>query len=210
MFYLTPSQLLLIGLGFVVCCYIFPQLAIWVFHSTLTGKDKVEAIDAYRKTLAQVIGGLALVGTFGWTLYKDRETLDQGKAQLANQQFVEGAKLLKDDGGTSAAGAHALGRVAITQPEFQWAVVTTLVSFIKSKKDIKSETQGGNQGAPGAVPANIQAALSVIASRDQSRDEQVTPANEICRSSLFRIDLFGAYLVRARFANIRSTTAFAT
>jgi len=65
-------------------------------------KDKADVIDAYRKTFAQVIGGFALAVTFGWTILKDRETLDLGRAQLedqhtfqhaqlTNQQFVEGA-----------------------------------------------------------------------------------------------------------------------
>jgi uncharacterized protein YjbI with pentapeptide repeats len=187
----------------------------------LIDKDRADTIDAYRKTMAQVFGGFALVFTFGWTIFRDSQTLDQGRAQLgnqeffqraqlANQQFVEGAKLLKEDIGTSAAGVHALGQVAANQPEFQPAVLTTLASFIKSQKETSSESQGAVQrGAPGTIPANVQAALSVISRRDQSRDPQIASGNEICRSPYFRIDLYGAYLVRARFTALGPGTATA-
>jgi len=169
-------------------------------------------IDAYRKTFAQVIGSFALAVTFGWTFLKDRETLDLSKAQLANQhtfqraqltnqQFVEGAKLLKEDIGASAAGVHALGQVASTQPEFQSPVVTTLVSFITGGKAVKAENDPAiPDGAPGTIPANIQAAISVIARRSQSTDEQITGTDEIYRhdgrsGTHFRLTLSRAYLV---------------
>lgn len=49
-------------------------------------KDRRELEDAYRKTLAQIFAGFAVLLTFGWTLYKDRESLDQTRQQLASQQ----------------------------------------------------------------------------------------------------------------------------
>jgi uncharacterized protein YjbI with pentapeptide repeats len=213
-----PWLLVVIGAGFVFLCYLIPPLIVWIFFSRLAGKDRADTIDAYRKTMAQVFGGFALVFTFGWTIFRDSQTIDQGRAQLesqqffqraqlANQQFVEGAKLLKEDIGTSAAGVHALGQVAASQPEFQSAVVTTLASFIKSQKETRSENQGAvPRGAPGTIPANVQAALSVISRRDQSRDSQIASGDEVCRSSNFRIDLYGAYLVRARFTALGQGT----
>src|SRR3954471_16237946 len=102
---------------FVLACYTIPQ---WRTQSYTfaTAREKADAVDAYRKTLAQVLGGFALVVTFAWTVLKDSQTLDQGKLQLANQQFIDGAKLLKEsNAGASAAGVHALGQVAIARPE---------------------------------------------------------------------------------------------
>ena len=126
---------IVLGIAFVLACYTIPQLFVKVDDQT-TAKDKAEVEDAYRKTFAQVLGGFALVCMFAWTFLKDGETLDQGRRQLANQQFVEGAKLLKEDNpGASAAGVHALGQVATTRSEFQSPVVNTLVSFIKSGKE---------------------------------------------------------------------------
>jgi uncharacterized protein YjbI with pentapeptide repeats len=176
-----------LGAVFLIVCYTIPQQFAKIDIQT-TPRDRADVEDAYRKTLAQALGGFALVVTFAWTFLKDGETLDQARQQLANQQFVEGAKLLKEDNiGTSAAGVHALGQVAITRPEFQSAVVDSLVSFIKSGKALKSHDQiAVPDGAPGTIPANIQAAVSVLATRNQSSGEQ--------------IDLYGAYLVRAKFS----------
>jgi len=218
------AGVILVGFLFVALCYIVPQLFVERYGLT-DPKDKADVIDAYRKTFAQVIGGFALAVTFGWTILKDRETLDLGRAQLedqhtfqhaqlTNQQFVEGAKLLKEDVGASAAGVHALGQVAATQPEFQSPVVTTLVSFITSGKAVKSENDPViPDGAPGTIPANIQAAISVIARRNQSTDEQITGTDEIYRQdgrsgTHFRLTLSRAYLVRARFSGLGPETAF--
>ena len=216
--------LLVMGVLFVVACYIVPQRFVQRYHLTAP-KDKAEVVDAYRKTFAQVIGGLALAVTFAWTIYRDNETLDQGKkqlntqqffqrAQLSNQQFVEGAKLLKEDVGPSAAGVNALGQVAATQPEFQSPVVTTLIAFIKSGKMVKSQNDLIiPDNAPGTIPANIQAALSVIAKRNQSTDEQITSADKVYRydgsgGNFFRLNLYRAYLVRARFSGLGPEGAF--
>src|SRR5712664_1251914 len=96
-----------LGVVLILACYTIPQ---WLTQSYTfaTDKEKADAVDANRKTLAQVLGGFALVVTFAWTVLKDGQTLDQGRLQLANQQFIEGAKLLKESNvGASAAGVHA-------------------------------------------------------------------------------------------------------
>jgi hypothetical protein len=203
---------ILCGLLFLAVCYSVPEWWVVKRYDLTNPKDKADVIDAYRKTFAQVIGSFALAVTFGWTFLKDRETLDLSKAQLANQhtfqraqltnqQFVEGAKLLKEDIGASAAGVHPLGQVASTQPEFQSPVVTTLVSFITGGKAVKAENDPATpDGAPGTIPANIQAAISVIARRSQSTDEQITGTDEIYRhdgrsGTHFRLTLSRAYLV---------------
>ena len=172
---------------FILACYTIPQ---WLTQSYAfaTAKEKADAVDANRKTLAQVLGGIAILATFTWTVWKDGQTLDQGKLQLANQQFVEGAKLLKEsDVGASAAGVHALSQVAIARPEFEPLVTDTLVSFIKSGQPQKAQNHDPfPDGAPATIPANVQAAIAVLASRPQNDGSQ--------------IDLYGAYLVRAKFS----------
>jgi uncharacterized protein YjbI with pentapeptide repeats len=176
-----------LGVVLILACYTIPQ---WLTQSYTfaTDKEKADAVDANRKTLAQVLGGFALVVTFAWTVLKDGQTLDQGRLQLANQQFIEGAKLLKESNvGASAAGVHALGQVAITRLEFEPLVTDTLVSFIKSGQPQKAQNREPfPDGAPATIPANVQAAIVVLASRPQNDGSQ--------------INLYGAYLVRAKFS----------
>ena len=171
---------------FILACYTIPQ---WLTqsYSFATAKEKADAVDAYRKTLAQVLGGFAIIVTFAWTVLKDGQTLDQSRLQLANQQFVEGAKLLKESNvGASTAGVHALGQVAKAR-EFEPLVTNSLVSFIKSGQPQKAQNhQAFPDGVPATIPANVQAAIAVLASRPQNDGSQ--------------IDLYGAYLVRAKFS----------
>jgi len=172
---------------FVLACYALPQRLTRSFNLT-TAKERADVEDGFRRTLAQVLGGFAIVMTFAWTVLKDGQTLDQGRLQLANQQFVEGAKLLKEtDVGASSAGVHALGQVAITRPEFEPLVTDTLVSFIKSGQPQKARNQAAfPDDAPGTIQANIQAAIAVLANRTQNEG--------------YDINLYGAYLVRSNFA----------
>src|SRR5262245_49843745 len=178
-----------IGLAavFIVACYTIPQRLIRSY-TFATDKEKADAVDAYRKTLAQVLGGFALVVTFAWTFLKDSQTLDQGRLQLANQQFSEGARLLKEsDIGASAAGVRTLGQVAGARPEFEPLVTDILVSFIKGGKAQKAKDQDPfPNGAPATIPANVQAAIAMLASRPQNDGSQ--------------INLYGTYLVRAKFS----------
>lgn len=172
---------------FILACYTIPQ-QLTQSYEFATAKEKADTIDAYRKTLAQVLGGFAIVVTFAWTVLKDGQTLDQGRLQLANQQFVDGAKLLKEsDVGASAAGVHALGQVAVARPEFEPLVIDTLVSFIKSGQPQKAQNHDPfPDGAPATIPTNVQAAIAVLANRPEDDGSQ--------------IDLYGAYLVRAKFS----------
>jgi uncharacterized protein YjbI with pentapeptide repeats len=176
-----------LGVVLILACYTIPQ---WLTRSYTfaTAKEKADAVDANRKTLAQVLGGFALVVTFAWTVLKDGQTLDQGRLQLANQQFIEGAKLLKEsNAGASAAGVHALSQVAIARTEFEPLVTDTLVSFIKSgQSQTVQDHKPFPNGALATIPANIQAAITVLASRPQNDGSQ--------------INLYGAYLVRAKFS----------
>src|SRR5262245_44028457 len=165
-----------IGLAavFIVACYTIPQRLIRSY-TFANAKEKADAVDAYRKTLAQVLGGFALVMTFAWTVLKDSQTLDQGRLQLANQQFIEGAKLLKESNvGASAAGVHALGQVAIARPEFEPLVIDTLVSFIKSRKPQTTQDQVPfPNGSPATIPPNVQTAIAELASRPQNDGSQI-------------------------------------
>jgi len=115
------------------------------------------------KPLAQVLGGFALVVTFAWTVLKDGQTLDQGRLQIANQQFFEGRKLLKESNvGASAAGVHALGQVAIARLEYRASGHTdTLVRSSRAASRRRRQTVSRSRWlALATIPANVQAAIA--------------------------------------------------
>jgi cbb3-type cytochrome oxidase subunit 3 len=91
---------------FILVCWVWP-----IYRTkALRKKDREKAAeleDDYRKTVAQVLGGAALVVGFSWTFLKDQRTLEQSLHDSAGKQFAEVAKLL--DSSKSAAPSRAAG-----------------------------------------------------------------------------------------------------
>jgi len=123
--------LVLVGLfaAFLVWWFV-PPYVVNRFGITDT-KDKADVTDNYRKTLGQALGAIALIATFAWTFYKDRETIDlsraqfktqtdqfleqqqQARDQFVNQQFIAASGLLKEKSvSTRIAALYAIEQIA--------------------------------------------------------------------------------------------------
>jgi|ERR1051326_1065197 uncharacterized protein YjbI with pentapeptide repeats len=187
----TTSAVILSGFAALMTLILWLQAPIWMTsHFDLpNAKDRAEIQDSFRKSIAQALGGLALIATFAWTLTKDRETLNQARIQQANQQYVEAAKLLKETAPQGRmAGVYALEQAARLQPEFRTTVIAILAGFLRAK---------GHSDPPASIPhreridPDAQAAISVLA--DLNAGERPIP-----------IDFRNAYLVGGKFADNRN------
>lgn len=195
-------------------------LLIWWFapilvvrrFSLANDKERAELEDAYRKTASQAIGGIAVIATFVWTFAKDRETIDLARAQFktqtdqfseqqkqssrqfANQQFIEGAKLLKESAiGTRVAGLYAIEQIALSRSEYREPAIHAVVGFIKSAKSPDSKNKDNEFPQ---INADIQSAINILATLSTDR--------------LAKVDLRGAYLVQASFTAPRDSQAIKT
>ena len=68
-----------IGLIFLVLALLIWALApIWIVKrfSITEPRERADVEDNYRKTVGQAIGAVALIVTFAWTFYKDREAIE--------------------------------------------------------------------------------------------------------------------------------------
>jgi len=139
--------------------------------------------------MAQVLGGAALILTFSWSIIKDSSTLEQGRQQEANRQFLEAGKMLSEDKDTiaSVTAIYALGDVAVVRPEFHMRVRDILSSYLRNTaQDLDVES---NSGEPyKKIRQAQQAALFVLSARDLTKDD---PFRDIL--------LNGAYLAGADF-----------
>jgi uncharacterized protein YjbI with pentapeptide repeats len=190
-------------------------LLVWWFAPILivnrlsftTDKDKADVEDSYRKTIGQAIGGAALIITFAWTFYKDRDAIyvarrqfktqtdqfllqqDQARDQFANQQFISAAGLLKEGSVSSRiAGLYAFEQIASAKQKqdarnpYLIPVIQAAIGFIK--EPIKDTPHGH------AVTADVQSAVTILAHLNEDRAVVV--------------DLHGTNLVRADFRRPRS------
>jgi uncharacterized protein YjbI with pentapeptide repeats len=201
----------LIGSVIALLIWWFAPISIVKRFTIQPGKETADVEDNYRKTIGQAIGGAALIVTFAWTFYKDRDAIsaarqqsktqtdqfllqqDQAQNQLANQQFISAAGLLKEGSvSTRIAGLYAFEQVASAKQKqntnpYLVPVVQAAIGFIKEPKDM---TYGH------AVPADVQSAVTILAHLNEDRSVIV--------------DLHNTYLVRADFRRPRSKAFIAS
>jgi uncharacterized protein YjbI with pentapeptide repeats len=174
----------------------FFVLICWYLPITLTAglgigdpKKLAELQDSIRKTTAQIAGGAALVLGFSWTFLKDRQTLDLSKAQMANQQFAEAARLFAGSADGRAAGIYTMENVVNARGEYYSPAVNTLLSFVQSQQRQRTPYPKGTR--PPHIANDIKAALYVITRFP--RPKNAPP-----------LDFRGFYLAGASFSSSRA------
>jgi uncharacterized protein YjbI with pentapeptide repeats len=142
-------------------------------------KEKADVEDNYRKTMGQALGAIALITTFAWTFYKDREAInlsaaqfnaqtdqfklqqDQARDQFVNQQFITAAGLLKEaSASTRITGLYAMEQIAAAKPssggknQYLIPVIRAAIGFVKDPFVPKTDGQ--------PVAADIQSAITIL------------------------------------------------
>jgi hypothetical protein len=144
-------------------------------------EKQAEVEDSYRRTLAQILGGAAIVLGFAWTWIKDHDTIELTRIQTSNQQFGEAATLISGksvDG--RAAAIYSLGNLMQTRPEYITPVINILKSVIKTHQPKDSA-----DGDPKAkISDDVAAAIYVLG--------RIPPSGP-------RIDMSHLYLVGGNF-----------
>ena len=151
--------------------------------------ERANTIDNYRKTMGQALGAVALIVTFAWTLYKDRESIalsqeqlhaqtkqfnlqqKQAQDQFTNQQFISAAGLLKEkSASTRVAGLYAIQQIADPRPAadgkniYLIPAIRAAVGFIKSTKiDFGTESPIEHPIGP-----DTQSAINILAQLNEN------------------------------------------
>jgi hypothetical protein len=156
----------IVAVVFILACWHLPKLATRGYKptGTITSPDENTLQDNYRKTIAQIAGGAALVLVFSWTFIKDQETLRLNGVQIVNQQFSDAAKLLANNDGkpasaeSRAAAIYSLENIINSRSEYYDPVTKTLLSLLQSRSDeIQKSKQKGQE-----IGLDLKAALYVI------------------------------------------------
>jgi uncharacterized protein YjbI with pentapeptide repeats len=175
--------------------------------SGITDPDKLAQFKvSYTSTLAQIIGGVAVVATFAWTFIKDSKTLQQTAAQSANQQYIDAVNLLDAAKAqdVNAAGMYSFKKLVDTYPEYYTPTHNTMMSFISTHQPDLNYPAGTR---PPRVTEAIRAAtyvLGILAPQDgplQFVDYYLAGASFANASSLENADFRNAKLFAVNFTS---------
>ena len=184
-------------------------------------KDAVDFANKARATLAQILGGLSILGTIGVALWSAKiaqaaqtnaetaqknlklteDTAQKNLAHLESskitERFSKAIELLgnKDSLDVRLGAIYALERIARDSQPDHWTVMEVLTAFVREKsKDNEQEHQKKLEQTPSAefkLAADIQAVLTVIGRRKRRTEETFDQ----------RLDLREAYLPKANLSN---------
>jgi len=190
----------LMALGaFLIALLIFvPWIHSWLIVSDkLSEKDALEVANETRKTIAQIMAGMAAIVAFYFAWLRNYLTA-QGQITDRFAKAVE--QLGSDQISIRMGGIFALERIAKDSPEDHWTVMEVLTAFIREKspanpkeeeKPDEAKKDKDDEEIP-KLPNDIQAALTVIARRGNLEWEKENDK---------QIDLRGADLRRADLEN---------
>jgi hypothetical protein len=203
-------------------------LALWwlprlqVAHSQgVTAENRFDRENEARKTLAQIVGGLLLLGGLyssikTFTLQRETENL-QREGQITDRftKAIDQLGALTPGGGVGVngrpkinlevrlGGIYALERIAIDSPKDHWTIMEILSAYLREnslppelhllRRDEPIQYETGTV----RLPADIQAAITVIGRRG-SQNEPILSA----------LDLSSAYLAGANLLNANLKGAY--
>lgn len=183
----------------------------WIAWNDKGGTPTPEQLDAVRGRLFQVAAGILALGAFWYTVRNYRITQDQHRLAERGQiseRFAHAIELLGSSSVDIRIGTvYVLEGVARDSVDDHPVVMEVLSSFIRRRT-----TEGGRDRETGDSPASIQppppdvqAALTVVARRDHTRDR--SPIN-LEGAILTGARMEGAHLQLAdlRFTDLREAS----
>lgn len=212
----TAFTLALIALAvFSVLLWWLPKLQVRSARWRLKDTEPPMAENEFRKTLAQVLGGLFVLGGFLFTWTELRQTAERTQEQLrilesgqiterysrAIEQLASG-KLEERLG-----GIYSLERIALDSADDHWTVMEVLTAFVRERSPVHlREELTAEELEDYRPPEDLQAALTAIGRRQwedmrPGREGEPRPGEyDAATDSGGRLNLSGAFL---RSADLR-------
>jgi len=198
----NPRIVLIVGLAvaFLLVIWLVPRWQVGSIYRL--PKDRFQQVNEARKTLAQILGGLAFLGG----LYFTSETLRTTQEGQVTDRFTKAITQLGDDKlELRLGGIYALERIARDSEKDYWPVMEILTAYVRERsprKDIAGKEDGNpathqpggvarEEEQPPKLPTDVQAVLTILGRRT------VFPTEDRF------LDLRGADLRGADFQNAR-------
>ena len=165
-------------------------------------KDRIDLESKSRQTLAQILGGAALLVGLYFTSQKLQTTQEGQITDRFTKAIDQLGKLGKDYLAVRLGGIYALERIARDSESDHWAVMEVLTAFVREQapaKTVPPDQTSGERAIKESPPehkppADIQAVLTVIKRRTRTYRNGETEPLDLRNTSLQRADLRGAQL----------------
>jgi Pentapeptide repeats (8 copies) len=216
------THLLFIGALLLILLYLllwkYPQQQVAAVRDR---KDRIDLESKSRQTLAQILGGAALlVG-----LYFTSQTLRTTQEGQITDRFTKAITQLGDNNlAVRLGGIYALERIAKDSESDHWSVMEVLTAFVREYSHGRSNPPWAwvpllfakdrlpEDHATPRPPADIQAILSVIGRRTRTYGNGETQHLDLRnanlqRANLHRAQLHGAFLEKAQLQDAILTGA---
>jgi hypothetical protein len=204
--FLTEHLLFVVTLSISVVCLLFWlllwKLPQWQVAAVPEMKDRIDLESKSRQTLAQILGGAALlVG-----LYFTSQTLRTTQEGQITDRFTKAIDQLgKDSLAVRLGGIYALERIARDSESDHWAVMEVLTAFVREQAPAKTlppdKTSGERETKESPherkLPSDIRAILIAIGRRTRTLGN-----GEIQHLDLRNTNLQGAILVDAQLQGV--------
>lgn len=194
--------LVLCGLAFAFAWALLrvPQWQANSLSSAVPEKDRFEAENEARRTLATIFAGLALIAS----LYSTAIGLKEQREEQLTGRFVTAVTNLGKSGDGDVplrVGAiYALERVARTSPDDHRGVMELLTSFIRERATLAATTEPAQPSSLSDPPEDVRAAVAVLARRSVEYEDLSALQIRLPRTNLRDLDLRGAHL---EYADLR-------
>lgn len=180
-------------------------------------KDMVTLIDEHRKTLAQIIGGFAvLIGlVFTWrTVLATQRSVTTAQETQITERFTRaiehlGATQEGENGKGNPrlelrlGGVYALRRIAKDSPKDYWPIIVILTAYIREHAPWKSKDEVANLSQQNfRIDPDIRAVLDVLTERDGYYGHGEDQRIDLSGTNLRGAQLDGIHLENARLSNI--------
>lgn len=175
-FALAQGVLWQVGIGIAAAALVW-WVPKWQMQSVTAGdpKERAEIEDNFRKTVAQVLGGIAVL-IAAWLAYhgtqqtlassaeQSQRNLEASRALLISQQVSKGfEQLISENMIMRLGGIYALEGAMNVSPEYHQSILEALCAFVRDKTAAYS--------GDGPPATDIQAALTVITRRGAGKGQ---------------------------------------
>ena len=179
---------------------------------TLSRLDYTKAADDYRKTLAQILGGFALLVGLYFTWRTTRATED-GRITDRFSKAVEQLGTCNNDGHKQLeprlGGIYALERIARDSERDRWPIIEILCAYIRSNAPRKFMTADPETGEPSFVEPkrrkpepDIQAVLKVLSDLLAGFDAKSAVGVDLNTTEMYLADLSECSLSNANMQEV--------
>ncbi|BAY11708.1 pentapeptide repeat-containing protein [Calothrix sp. NIES-2098] len=152
------------------------------FWNLVEEKEKAKVWIEAVKTIATISGGIFVI----WNIKLTQE-------RLITERFSKAVEHLGDDKlEVRLGGIYALERIAKDSEKDHWTIMEVLTSFVQEKSPIQ-QNKNFQQEETRKISTDVQAALTVIARRDSTKDPEDKHLDLSCAN------LSGAKLRKANF-----------